>query len=89
MGYGTAQQMAKLESTRRKEENREDALKSVARERMDLANMASEERVENRRMLRLMQLEQKEREMEEAIMRVYTFFFAYSLFFYKEKAQYF
>ena len=62
--------MANRERSLRQEDAREDTMRSLARERMDYANMASEERVENKRMIRLLQLEQKEREMEEAILKV-------------------
>ena len=66
--YTHAQQMAMLEQSRRREEQREDTLKSLARERMEQANMGSEDRVETKRFLRRMQQENKEREMEEAIL---------------------
>ena len=62
--------MAMLEQSRRREEQREDTLKSLARERMEQANMGSEDRVETKRFLRRMQQENKEREMEEAILNV-------------------
>ena len=65
-----AQQKAALEQSRRLEEQREDRLKSLAREQMERSNMASEDRVETKRYLRVMQQEQKELEMEEAILKV-------------------
>ena len=72
-----ASQMANRERSLRQEDAREDTMRSLARERMDYANMASEERVENKRMIRLLQLEQKEREMEEAILKVWGFSFSF------------
>ncbi len=62
--------MARLEQTRRLEEQREDRLRLLAREKMERANMSSDDRVETKRYLRTMQQEQKEAEMEEAILKV-------------------
>ena len=59
-----------LEQSRRVEENREDTLKLLAREQMERANMASDERVETKRFLRAQMKAEKEREMEEAILKV-------------------
>ena len=61
--------MAMQSQNRQREENREDTLKMLAREKMDLANMGSEDRVEAKRMIRMMKKEQQERDMEESIMR--------------------
>merc|ERR1711976_265669 len=63
------QQTAMLEGARRAEEQREDSLKQLAWEQMQAANLASEDRAEDKRLIRRFQMEQKEREMEEAIMK--------------------
>ena len=58
------------EQSRRREEHREDTLKRLAHDQMMAANLASEDRVEDIRFLRRLQAEKKEREMEEAIIKV-------------------
>ena len=63
--------MAKLQdSNRRREERRVDDLKGLAWDQMQNANLACETRAEDRRFIRRAQQEQKERDMEEAIMKV-------------------
>ena len=53
-----------------REEKREDALKSLCWDQMQMANLQSEERADDRRIIRRMQIEKKEQEMEEAIVKV-------------------
>lgn len=60
-----------LEGARRSEEQREDSLKQLAWDQMQAANLSSEERAENKRYIRRYQMEKKEREMEEAITKVW------------------
>ena len=69
-GNTHTQQKAQLELSRRREEHREDTLKSLARDQMESANILSEERVEDKRFIRALQQEQKEAEMQEAIIKV-------------------
>ena len=72
-----AQQHALLEQCRRAEQQREDSVKELTRAQMEISNMAGEERAEAKRLLRQMQLEQKERDMDERIRKV-TFFYCSS-----------
>ena len=67
--YTHTQQMQMLEQGRRAEETREDSLKTLAWEQMQMANLASEERAETKRFIRRYQIEQKERDMEESIQK--------------------
>jgi hypothetical protein len=62
--------MASLNQLRQAEEHREDSIKNLAWEQLQMANMQSEDRAENKRILRQMMQEQKEREMLETIERV-------------------
>lgn len=55
---------------RQREILREENIKKLAAERVLDANMASEERVENKRFLCQLQHETREREMEEAFLQV-------------------
>lgn len=59
-----------LAENRRKEILREDQLKRIAQEKVLEANLSSEERIENKRFLRRLQQEAKEREMDESIQKV-------------------
>ena len=59
-----------LAETRKREDLRDDHLKRLASEKLLEANMDSDERVENKRIIRAMQKEQQERETEEAIIKV-------------------
>lgn len=59
-----------MAETRRKDDVREDHLKKLSQEKIFEANMASEERVENKRYLRRLQQEQREREIEESLQKV-------------------
>ena len=52
---------------RRRECEREDNRRLVAREKLMRANVAAEERVENKRFVRRLQEEKTERDMEERI----------------------
>lgn len=65
-----AQQQKMLAENRRKEILREDQLKRITQEKVLEANLTSEERIENKRFLRRIQQEAKEREMDEAIQKV-------------------
>ena len=65
-----AQQSKIRAEDRRREILREENMKRLAAEKLLDANMASEERVENKRFLCRLQLEAREREMEEALFRV-------------------
>ena len=53
---------------RRREYERDDNKRLVARERLMRANVAADERVENKRFVRRLQQEEIEREMEERIL---------------------
>ena len=70
---GHAQQAAMLERSRMQEEARLDTQKALVNDRIQVANMLSEERVENKRFLRQLQMEDRERQMEEAILKVRKF----------------
>ena len=72
MNLGHAQQQKLLAESRRKEIAREDQIKRISQERILEANMASEERIENKRFLRRRRQEETEREMDEAIRNVKT-----------------
>ena len=67
---GHAQQVAFLERSRAQEDARLDTQKQLVWDKIQAANAKSEERVENKRFLRQLQMEKKEREMEEAILKV-------------------
>ncbi len=67
---GHAQQAAMLERSRMQEEARLDTQKALVNDRIQVANMLSEERVENKRFLRQLQMEERERQMEESILKV-------------------
>lgn len=64
------QQQRMLSENRRKDNLREDQIKSLAQEKILEANLASEERIENRRFLRRLQQEEQERQTDEAIIKV-------------------
>ncbi len=68
--YTHAQQSSLLQAGRRAEEQREDSVKRLAWEQMQMANLRSEDRAEDKRFLRRRMQEQKEREMEEALIKV-------------------
>ena len=57
---------------RRQEEVREVTLKNLGREKMLESNMNREQRLEDKRFLRQQMTEQKEREMEETMLKVTT-----------------
>lgn len=65
-----AQQSKLRVEDRRREILREENMKRLAAEKLLDANMASEERVENKRFLSRLQLEAREREMEQALFQV-------------------
>jgi len=65
-----AQRERQLENSRRQEQNREETVRNIAREKMLESNMNREDRLEDKRFLRTQQNELKEREMEETIMKV-------------------
>ena len=67
---GHAQQAAFLERSRAQEDARLDTQKQLVWDKIQAANAKSEERVENKRFLRQLQMEKKEKEMEEAILKV-------------------
>ena len=67
---GHAQQAAFLERSRAQQDARLDTQKQLVWDKIQAANAKSEERVENKRFLRQLQMEKKEREMEEAILKV-------------------
>lgn len=70
MNLNHAQQQKFHADNRRKEIAREDQVKRINQERMLEANMASEERIENKRFLRRLHQEATEREMDEGIRKV-------------------
>lgn len=59
-----------LVKTRREEENRQDALKRINSDKIAAANLLCEEKVEDVRALKMALQRQKEKEMEEAILKV-------------------
>ena len=65
-----AQRERQLENARRQEMVREETVRTLGREKVLESNMNREERLENKRFLRQQMAEQKEREMEETILRV-------------------
>ena len=75
MNLSHAQQQKLLADNRRKEIAREDQVKRINQERILEANMASEERIENKRFLRRLRQEATEREMDEGIRKVKAFCF--------------
>jgi hypothetical protein len=75
MNLSHAQQQKLLADNRRKEIAREDQIKRINQERILEANMASEERIENKRFLRRLHQETTEREMDEGIRKVKSPFF--------------
>lgn len=65
-----SQQERQLENTRRQEEVREDSIRQLGLGKMLESNMSRAERLDEKRYIRRFMMEQKEREMEEAIMKV-------------------
>ena len=61
-----------MDQNRDTEEKQQDRLRDVARARMIQSNLERENRVTDKRILRRQMVENKEREMEEAILRVST-----------------
>lgn len=59
-----------LSENRRKENDREDQIRRITQEKVLEANLASEEKIENRRFLRKLQQEEQERQTNEAIIKV-------------------
>ena len=59
-----------LENMRRKEDFREDTIRRLNQEKMLEANMNNENRVLEKRYIRTVMMDQKEQEMEEAILKV-------------------
>ena len=55
---------------RRQEEVREETLRNLGREKMLESNMNREVRLENKRFIRQQMTEEKEREMEETMLKV-------------------
>ncbi|XP_048749255.1 meiosis-specific nuclear structural protein 1-like [Ostrea edulis] len=58
-----------LENMRRQEDYREDTIRRLHEEKRLEANMSNEERISEKRFIRRTMMEQKEREMEEAILK--------------------
>ena len=75
MNLSHAQQQKLLADNRRRENAREDQVKRINQERMLEANMASEERIENKRFLRRLHQEATEKEMDEGIRKVKASYF--------------
>ena len=67
-----SQRERQLENNRRQEEVREETLRNLGREKMLESNMNREARLENKRYIRQNMTEQKEREMEETMLKVRT-----------------
>ena len=65
-----AQRERQLENARRQGMVREETVRTLGREKVLESNMNRQERLENKRFLRQQMAEQKEREMEETILRV-------------------
>jgi len=65
-----AQRERQLENARHQEMVREETLKNLGREKLLESNMNREDRLENKRFIRTQMQEQKEREMEETILKV-------------------
>ena len=65
-----SQRERQLENNRRQEEVREETLRNLGREKMLESNMNREARLENKRYIRQNMTEQKEREMEETMLKV-------------------
>lgn len=59
-----------LQNFRRQEEVREDTLRQLGTQKLLEANMSNEERLSEKRYIRRMMMEQKEREMEDTILKV-------------------
>lgn len=55
---------------RRQEDYREDTIRRLHEEKRLEANMSNEERISEKRFIRRTMMEQKEKEMEEAILKV-------------------
>ena len=66
-----AQRERQLENARHQEMVREETLKNLGREKLLESNMNREDRLENKRFIRTQMQEQKEREMEETILKVH------------------
>lgn len=62
--------MAQQYNNRMREECREDTLRQMKHDQILMANLQSEDRVENKRAIRRNQIEQREQEMEDSIMKV-------------------
>lgn len=62
-----------LENMRRQEDYREDTIRRLHEEKRLEANMSNEERISEKRFIRRTMMEQKEREMEEAILKVHLY----------------
>lgn len=75
MNLSHAQQQKLLADSRRRENAREDQVKRINQERMLEANMASEERIENKRFLRRLHQEATEKERDEGIRKVKASYF--------------
>ena len=65
-----SQRERQLENNRRQEEVREETLRNLGREKMLESNMNRESRLEDKRFIRTQMMEQKEREMEETMLKV-------------------
>ena len=72
MNLSHAQQEKRLADRRRKEIAREDDLKRINQEKILEANVGSEERIENKRFLRIANQKAMEIEMDEAVKKVIT-----------------
>lgn len=64
-----SQRERQLENSRRQEEFRQDTIHRLDQDKILEANMSNEDRLSEKRYLRRMMMEQKEREMEDAILK--------------------
>lgn len=64
------QRERQLENSRRQENIREETVRNLAREKLLESNMNREGRLEDKRFIRTQMSEQKERDMEEHILKV-------------------
>lgn len=59
-----------LQNYRRHEEVREDTIRQLGTQKLLEANMSNEEKLSEKRYIRRMMMEQKERDMEDTILKV-------------------
>ena len=68
-----SQRERQLENSRRQENVREETIRNLNREKMLEANMSRETRLEDKRFIRSQMQEQKERDMEDSIVKVLSY----------------